>query len=238
MNVSKGSLVVCVQGYEHIMSHCEQIDVEGGSARQGPALTSEQRLAVYHELLLHVKNGRPMKGSFKMVATRFGVHWKTISRIWKHAQESIAAGTLVPYLKMRHTGAKMKVTDVNAIVTSVPLRRRTTLRALSAATGIPTMTLWRRKKDGAIRAHSNAIKPLLTDQNKNDRLRFCLSMLQPSTMTFLPMHDVVYVDEKWFYLMTTMKHFYLADGENAPLQSCKSKRFIQTVMFLVAVGRL
>jgi hypothetical protein len=79
----------------------------------------------------------------------------------------------------------MKAIDVNAIVTFVLLRHHTTMRALSAAIGIPTTTLWQRTKDGAIRVHLNAIKPLLTNQNKNDRLCFCLSILQPLTTTIV-----------------------------------------------------
>ncbi|GAA0148497.1 hypothetical protein LIER_07921 [Lithospermum erythrorhizon] len=78
---------------------------------------------------------------------------------------------------------------------------------------------------------------------KEARLRFCLSMLEnksgvnssTSSLTFLEMYDRVVIDEKWFYMSQESEKYYLVPNENEPYRTCKSKRFIPKVMFLVAV---
>ncbi|ETV71522.1 hypothetical protein H257_13185 [Aphanomyces astaci] len=50
------------------------------------------------------------------------------------------------------------------------------------------------------------------------------------------MHNVVHVDEKWFYLTTVKGKFYVYDDEVLPHRQAKSKRFITKVMFLCAVA--
>lgn len=203
-------------------------------------LSNEQRQAVYQELLTMLKvDGKPVKGSFSVVAVHFGVGWRTISRIWSRAKEDVAAGALVPCVAthFKNCGRTKSNKDVFSVLTSIPFSRRTTLRSMAAASGIPRSTLGRLVKEGAIRPHSNSIKPLLTNCNKIARLQFCLSMLQPSSNSFHDMYDVIHVDEKWFYMTKASKRYYLADGELEPLRTCKSKRFIEKVMFLAAVAR-
>lgn len=211
-------------------------DMEPDQQPKKSILSISQRQAVYQALLTKLKNDRPAKGSFNEVAQRFNVNSKTISRIWKQANASLSNGELVPNLKTQHKPKIPKNRDITSMVTEVPLSRRTTLRSLAAATGVPTTTLWRKMKEGAIRRHSNSIKPLLTEENRVARLKFCLSMMETPS-TFGNMYDVVHVDEKWFYMTKASKRFYLAEGESEPLRSCKSKRFIEKVMFLAAVAR-
>ena len=121
----------------------------------------------------------------------------------------------------------------------MPLSQRSTIRSLSAAINVPKSTLHRKFKQGQLRRHSNAIKPLLTDANKLQRTEFALSMLIPGTNPpkFQEMLDCVHVDEKWFYLTKTKATYYLCPDEPEPLRTCKSKRFIEKVMFLAAVAR-
>ena len=66
-------------------------DGGGSEGRRGPILISEQRVAVYNELLTKLKNGHPEKGAFSIFSEQFHVHPKTISRIWKQARQSVAA---------------------------------------------------------------------------------------------------------------------------------------------------
>ena len=54
---------------------------------------------------------------------------------------------------------------------------------------------------------------------------------------FQDMMNIVHIDEKWFYMSQTTKRFYLAANEIEPHRTCKSKRFINKVMFLAAVAR-
>ncbi|CAN0510425.1 unnamed protein product, partial [Discosporangium mesarthrocarpum] len=52
------------------------------------------------------------------------------------------------------------------------------------------------------------------------------------------MYDWVHVDEKWFYVMKDGMGVYLHPQEDAPKPPrAQNKRFITTVMFLVAVAR-
>ncbi|KAF0684370.1 hypothetical protein As57867_023573, partial [Aphanomyces stellatus] len=73
------------------------------------------------------------------------------------------------------------------------------------------------------RAHSSAVRPLLTDANKYAQLKFALSYVG-ETMEFDSMMDVIHLDEKWFYLTKTTRKFYLVPGEKEPDRKCKSKR--------------
>ncbi|GJX69947.1 hypothetical protein Tco_0307118 [Tanacetum coccineum] len=97
-----------------------------------------------------------------------------------------------------------------------------------------------RIKEGALKPHTNAIKPSLTDENKKSRLAFCLSMLSPSlssgTPTFNDMFNIIHIDEKWFYMSRPSKRYYLVPGEEEPFRTCKSNKFITKVMFLAAVA--
>ncbi|KAH9142180.1 hypothetical protein AeRB84_013729, partial [Aphanomyces euteiches] len=51
------------------------------------------------------------------------------------------------------------------------------------------------------------------------------------------MHNVVHVDEKWFFVTRVKKRIYVYDDEAVAARFAKSKRFITKVMFLCAVGR-
>jgi hypothetical protein len=97
------------------------------------------------------------------------------------------------------------------------------------------------QKRGCIKRHTSAIKPYLTEANKIERLKFCLSMLDSSTMphdpTYKTMHNIVHIDEKWFYMTKKSMKYYLLPDEDEPHRTCKSKNFIGKVMFLTAITR-
>ncbi|XP_057789161.1 uncharacterized protein LOC131006021 [Salvia miltiorrhiza] len=92
-----------------------------------------------------------------------------------------------------------------------------------------------------IRAHSSAIRPDLTAPNKLLRLKFSLEQIEYDricmALKFKPMHNVVHIDEKWFYITKTNHRFYLTPQETEPHRTCKSKKFITKVMFMCAVCR-
>ncbi|XP_042003723.1 uncharacterized protein LOC121752682 [Salvia splendens] len=54
---------------------------------------------------------------------------------------------------------------------------------------------------------------------------------------FESMHNVVHVDEKWFYMTKSSDRYYLLPDEDEPYRACKSKRFITKVMFMCVVSR-
>lgn len=117
----------------------------------------------------------------------------------------------------------------------------TTLRSLSCALNINTTSLFRLQKAGVIQCHSNALKPYLKPENMIACLKFFLSMLDDRIMPYDPkfksMENIVFIDEKWFYIRRTSKKFYLLAKEDEPHRTCKRKSFIAKLMFLVAVVR-
>ncbi|KAF0682600.1 Aste57867_25287 [Aphanomyces stellatus] len=91
-------------------------------------------------------------------------------------------------------------------------------------------------KKGIFRAHSRAIRPLLTDANKYSRVKFALSFVN-GDLEMNEMMNHIHLDEKWFYLTPERRKFYLIPHEELPDRKCKSKRYITKVLFLTAVAR-
>jgi len=106
----------------------------------------------------------------------------------------------------------------------VPLRQRTTFKDLADALGVKKSTLHNRFKEGYFRRHTNDLKFSLTDANKKARVKYCLSMLNAQSLSFKPMYNVVYIDEKWFYRTRRNQKYYLANDEERPQRTVKSKK--------------
>ena len=89
-----------------------------------------------------------------------------------------------------------------------------------------------------IRKHTNAIKPLLTDTNKNDRLFLCISSCsydeQIDAFKFSDMSNIAHI---LFYLTRTQQTYYLTPGEPEPHRELQSKRFIPKIIFMCAVAK-
>lgn len=214
------------------------------NGRERPNLSPNTRQAVYHALLELSNNNKLKQGSIKTTANKFNISVKTVSRIWHQARKSLADGAEVADVKSRkkgHVGRKLKNFDPE-LIKSVPLNNRRTIRSLAASINVPKSTVHNRLKSGVLRRHSNAVKPFLTDANKIERLKYCLSMLKPKSLNaeapeFIDMYDRIHVDEKWFYISKTAETYYLVEDEEEPHRACKSKRFLTKVMFLAAVAR-
>jgi len=59
----------------------------------------------------------------------------------------------------------------------------------------------------------------------------------PDEPKFIDMYNIVYIDEKWFYMSKNTEKYYLFSVEEDPLRQCQSSHYIGKVMFLVAMGR-
>jgi hypothetical protein len=83
------------------------------------------------------------------------------------------------------------------------------------------------------------LKPVLTEENKVARVEHCLWHQDPErdNGVFREMHDVVHLDETWYYLTRMVEHYYLAPHEKDPERNTRHKRHIPKCMFLSAVGR-
>ncbi|XP_026451769.1 uncharacterized protein LOC113352116 [Papaver somniferum] len=212
------------------------------STRNKKELTDEQRLSIFHFLLKDRNKGRLRKGSVPREAQLFSVSESTVKRTWRRGKEYEAKNIPVDMSSRKPTrvGRKAKKVDLIKIM-EIPLRQRTKLRSLAEALDMPLSTVHRQVKKGAIRKHMNAIKPAFTVDIKKKRLEFCLEMLETIqnkyTLMVKDMHNVIHIDEKWFFMTKTMENYYLHPEETEPHRTCQSKRYIKKVMFLATVSR-
>ncbi|KAH6787926.1 hypothetical protein C2S52_007478 [Perilla frutescens var. hirtella] len=127
------------------------------------------------------------------------------------------------------------------IVSSLPLKKISSIRTLAKGINCKKSTVGRWIRQGLIRTHTSAIRPDLTASNKLLRLRFTLEALEldrnANILTFKSMYNTVHIDEKWFYMKKETHRFYLTPEEAEPHRSCKSKKFISKIMFMCAVSR-
>ena len=210
--------------------------------RQRKSMTDEQRYAAY--MALHTLNlargGKFKRNDKKDVAQIFQVGVQHIRKIWTTAKEQIALGREVD-VSSKRKGRKGKDDTLSQIPT-VPLNRRSTLRSLARALGVSHTTLYQKLKLHKIRRHSNRLKPSLKEKNKRERIKFCLSMLDETTLAaprpkFISMHNIVHIDEKWFYMTKMNRCYYLLPEEDDPVRTVRNKNCIGKVMFLTAVAR-
>lgn len=214
--------------------------VNSNGRRRKIEFTNKERNAILQYLLQRKINGKLQRGAIMSAAAEFNCNRNTIALIWKRACNSYSTGNRcanVDSLK-KNCGRKRKdYTENFARMKDVPLNKRSTLRSLSFAIGIPKTTLFGIFKRGkTIKRVSSAVKPYLTDTNKLERLKFCLSNVL-STGLFIDMYDYIHIDEKWFYLTSVKRSYYLCLDEDMPHRTCKSKRYITKVMFMAAVAR-
>ena len=142
--------------------------------------------------------------------------------------------------RVNHCGRKRVEIPTEAI-TSIPFEQRTTLEDLARALGLSKSTVHKHLREGKIERHSSSIKPYLTDENKKARVQHALNMLEPSTIPHQPvfrhMYNVIHADEKWYYRTRSTQKFYCAPGEERPRRTCKSKNYIEKVMFFGGQSR-
>ena len=214
-------------------------DVETNNSTK--RLTNQERQMIFEALLQESNGGKLKRGTIRNIASLFKTSVRTVQRIWKLAAITSTDGRVDVSRRFSKRCGRKRVDIDFTLIMAIPLRRRTNIRSLSSEMKVSKSTLHRRIKEGAIRPHSNALKPQLTDQNKQVRLNFCLSMLEPESLnsnpTFMSMFNVVHIDEKWFYMTKECEKYYLHPQEEEPLRTCKSKKFIVKVMFLAAVAR-
>jgi hypothetical protein len=205
-------------------------------------LTIGQKTEVYQQLLLYSVEGRLRYGSITKVANACKVSRKTVARIWDRVNEPADDGlpsgvkALVPRRKGRSGRKRIDRSDALARLRTVPLNRRSTIRACAFRTGIPSSSFFRILQTQSVKRVTSAVRPLLTPANKTARLRFCIGHVNPDGL-FHDMMDKVHIDEKWFYITKTKRNYYVLDNEPLPERQVKSKKFVTKVMFMAALAR-
>lgn len=140
--------------------------------------------------------------------------------------------------RKRNSGRRKKDYSAElARLKELPMHQRGSLRALASAVGVPRTTLFRLLRDkegGGGDAEADAsstgvhdtVKPLLSDKNKMERLRFCSAKLRPNGL-FDDMLNVVHLNMRPFPLCGSI-------GGDVKGETGKKKA---RIMFLAAVAR-
>ena len=184
-------------------------------------------------------------GIARDAAAHFQISTRLVTKIWTKGRECSpenAHEILKSFSPKRKGRVGRKSKEILAhVIKAVPIKKRRTVRALAKQIGVPKSTLQDAVKAGKIKRHSNSLKPELTEENKIDRLRYCLRQIIPETINDNPLfrgfYDVVHVDEKWFYITEVNQRCLLMPDEEPPHRTTKSKKFIAKLMFLCAVAR-
>jgi hypothetical protein len=218
-------------------------------------LTSCQRQAMVAALIMSIKDGNDeqilTRGAITAVARRFHVHRETVANVWARARENFLNPEINSFrsesLRMGNSGRKIKWNraEVQEAVKEIPLHQRGTIRDLAVALGIPKTTVWRMLSEGkeddgmsqVIMPVTIALKPLLTDAHKVNRMVYCCRFLNAEQNTFHDFYNHVHVDEKWFFVCPRSLRLYLAADEERPQIAVQNRDHIIKVMFLCAIAR-
>ena len=204
-------------------------------------LSFEERQSVITFLLSHSVNGKLSRGQIAEAAEAVNCHRNSISAIWKRHNETKTAQNHVGDVSSRITLNSGRIgynyNELKQKLKELPFQKRRTMRDISVNMNVSTSVVNKMLQLGKIRRHVNRVKPLLTDKNKLSRVEYAMSFIEPKTMMFDKMYNIVHIDEKWFNETSDKKVYYLADDEENPIRNRKSKKIIGKTMFLAAVSR-
>ena len=94
-------------------------------------------------------------------------------------------------------------------------------------------------QDVVIMPRSLALKPMLTEIHKVQRVLFAASKLNPVDNHFHPFDNSIHVDEKWFFISEkTLRVLYCVPGEVVPERHAQNKDHLIKVMFCVRLPDL
>ena len=133
-------------------------------------LNSYSRNEIMHELLLGVnKKGKPAHGLMGDIAKKYGIHWKTVSRIWATVKNQQKEGATLDATRKKFGKITNRIIPFDeSKFQALEKSKKTSPKAVANVMGVSQSTAWRWKKKKHICKHTNAIKSLLTDTNKND----------------------------------------------------------------------
>jgi len=233
-------------------------------------LSLNDRKAIFATLLTMVKDGVLVRGSFKETAKIVGTTGDTVSRVWKKSIQKIARHLnnhnlltilqIMPLIKdlpdhLFEAGKKgvcgqKQQYDREELIRKtleIPYRQRKTYRALASKLGVSHHFVFNLlKKEQIFKRHSNAVLPVLNEDNKYHRVMHCLDKIDSSTQNnatrsqwkFKDFYDEVHIDEKWFQLCKEKETYILVcDREEGPARRTKHKSHITKIMFMCAQAR-
>lgn len=204
-------------------------------------LNTEQRSQLLYWLKGRCKyeNKKLSPGICSRAAFEWGVSTQTVSRLWSKFRKLGAQVALRNNYKLK-CGSKRLVMDMEKLK-NIPHNKRGTVRSTAKQLGIPKSTLQDHISYGDFKIIRSAVKPLLTENNKFERIKYCLGKLIPDATLgeakFQEDFNTIHVDEKWFYQTTVVRKIIMAPDEIEPTRQTQSKRYITKVMFMCAVAR-
>ncbi|CAM9515919.1 unnamed protein product, partial [Choristocarpus tenellus] len=121
----------------------------------------------------------------------------------------------------------------------VPLIHCASFRKLVVKAGVSLASLWDLCKHEKVKKDKQWIKPVLSDQQKVNRMGFIISHTHRRVRSgafMKDLYDWMHVNEMWFYILKDGQDVYLHPTENPPNPPrAKNKSFIIKVIFVAAV---
>ncbi|CAM9344827.1 unnamed protein product [Ascophyllum nodosum] len=186
-------------------------------------LTEKQRHRLVEHLLKGSQKGKLARGDLKKAAADFSCSYEQVTGVWKRYKQQIQNGEDVNLRNGRfgHSGRRgVDVEKAKEALKTIPMKNRTTMRALASELGMTRTTLNRNLPKLGLRAASRFMKPYLTDAGKERRLEWAKRWVREGhggARSIDNMHNVVMVDEKWFYMFKQGQRYYLGAGEELPV---------------------
>jgi hypothetical protein len=225
-------------------------------------------------LWVSCKDGQIEWGKKVSVARTFRVAPRTVSRVWGDVCSNMEAHLIkemsleglhffdkrtLPFIqfpdhvfqsKKKNCGGhgKKDRKALAQIALNIPLNQRGTYRDLALQLDVSKDTVKNLVKEGVLRIHSSAVKPYLTDANRDERFQWAVSKIDLASIAvlqyverdcqFVGMFDKVHVDKKWFNKMFEKRCYLLVNHkEDNPNRSIRHKKHIPKIMFLCAQAR-
>ncbi|XP_057791301.1 uncharacterized protein LOC131008437 [Salvia miltiorrhiza] len=168
-------------------------------------LTTGERNSIVQILLEDSHGGKPKRGRMQVVAVKFAVCRRTVTRLWTAAKNQQAQGQHIHSSRGKINKPRHKRVEIDLqLISTLELSKRSTIRRLASGISCSKSTVGRWISKGLIRAHTSAIKPDLTAPNKLLRLRFSLEAIEYDrilkVLQFKSMHNTMHIEEKWFYI--------------------------------------
>lgn len=205
------------------------VPVPQENTRKNVMPDNDKRRAMFDSMHVKARKGYLKGHESKEVSAQFSVPVRTVQRIWKKGKSCLDQGIPVDVESGRsRCGRKKMVVDVSRLEDSSILSR-TTIQDVATQLGVSKSKVYIMKKEGAIKRVSSSFDPHLTDQDKIDRLRWCLEMLDPRTVphnpVFKPLFDYIFIDEKWFNITRKTVRYYAAPIAARCIRTVQNKNF-------------
>ena len=193
----------------------------------------DQWREVLSTLISLVQNGHLPRGSITSVARQYKCHRHTIKTIWTRYLKGVDIGNRRS--ESTKVVKKRMIKKINRDLPKITHEKRTTIRSLSQQLGVSRGTTFNLIKQGVIKKKTSHLKPALTDKQKKERLNFCLQQIDLPNQCFSSFHNLIHIDEKWFFMKKERLSIYSLSDEPSINIKAINKQYIDKFMFLVAV---